>query len=193
MTIEHPQNLEKDAFINKSREVFPHGLMLGSTSVHKLEALKDACSRIGLDIDINSSSAESEVNAQPYGFDETYTGALNRARNAQKQSPDSPALGIENGVVPVGDKFVDLAVVVVLMPDGKSFMSTSAGIEFPKEAVERARAKGFDTTTVGSVIAETMGGSGTDPHSFLTGGKVSRREILTHAIEAALSQAIAEQ
>ena len=78
------------------------------------------------------------------------------------------------------------------MPDGKSFMSTSAGVEFPKEAVETARFKGFDSTTVGSVIAETMGGSSTDPHSFLTGGKVSRKEILSQAIESVLAQAIAK-
>lgn|SRR3989338_1043353 len=165
-------------------------LRLGGTSTHKLEALKEACSRIGIKAEIQGSPAESEINAQPYGFDETYRGALNRAQNTRKESPETMSIGIENGIVPIAGKFIDLAVIVVIMPNGQEFVGTSTGVEFPKEAVETARSRGFDTTTAGSIIAETMGGSGTDPHSILTHGKVSRREILIDAIVAVLSRAL---
>ena len=50
---------------------FEHGVQLGSTSAHKLGALKEACDRLGIKVEVKTFSAESEVNAQPFGFDET--------------------------------------------------------------------------------------------------------------------------
>lgn len=186
MTNERPENL-----IPKSGEIdkrFEHGLQLGSTSAHKLGALKEACDRLGIKVEVKTFSAESEVNAQPFGFDETYKGAFSRAKSAQSENPEAPAIGIENGIVPVGENFVDLAVVVVLTPDGQTMVGTSAGVEFPREAVETARERGFETTTAGDIIAETMGGSKTDPHSMLTHGNVSRKELLVEAIVSVLSR-----
>jgi len=169
-----------------------YNIRLGSTSASKIEALKEACGIMGIEADIQTLPASSEINDQPYGFDETYRGALNRALNTKKDNPNAMSIGIENGIIPVGDKFIDMAVIVVLTPDGKNFMSTSAGIEFPKEAVETARTRGFESNTAGSVIAEMVGGSTTDPHSTLTGGKISRKKILTDAIVVALSNAISK-
>ena len=180
-------------YINTPVETEPKfKLHLGSTSTHKLEALKEACIKIGKEVEINFSSAESEINAQPYGFDEIYRGARNRAINSQTDDIKALKIGIENGIIPVDDKFIDLAIVVVLLPSGESFVGTSAGIEFPKEAVEEARSRGFETVTVGNIIAETMGGSKTDPHSILTRGKVSRKEILVEAIMSVLYRALSK-
>lgn len=184
MNKEMPKNLIE------SEKQFEFGLCLGSTSAHKLEALKEACLRIGLKTEIKTALVESDINMQPYGFEETYQGALNRAKHTQAENPKSLAIGLENGIIAIKDKFVDVAVIVVLMPNNQEFVGTSVGIEFPKEAVETARVRGFHITTVGSVIAETMGGSGTDPHSTLTHGKVSRKEILVDAISAVLSRVL---
>ncbi len=180
------ENLDKQ----ETESLFEYGLQLGSASIHKLEALKEACVRVGIEVDVNASPAESEINAQPYGFDETYRGAMNRAKNTQTKNPKTVKIGIENGIVPIGDKFVDLAVVVVLVPNSESFIGTSAGIDFPREVVEEARKRGFETTTAGDVMAETMGASKTDPHSTLTGDKISRKEILVEAITLVLSRAL---
>lgn len=168
--------------------LFEHGLRLGSTSTHKLEALKEACRKVGIDTEIIGSPAESEINAQPYGFEETYAGAMNRAKHAQSENHQSVAIGIENGIIPINDKFIDLAIVIVLTPDGQSFVATSAGIEFPKEAVQEAKSRGFQTATAGDIIAETRGGSKADPHSALTEGKIIRKDLLVEALTTALSQ-----
>lgn len=168
-----------------------YGLRLGSTSLHKIEALKDACLALDIEAQITTEKSSSEINEQPYGFEETYQGALNRAKNARERNPEDMAIGIENGIVPVGDKFFDMAVVVAISPDGQVFTATSGGIEMPKKYVDIARAKGFATTTVGVAMAEELkekGCDATDPHSFLTNGKVSRKELLTEAIVLALSQ-----
>ncbi len=163
-------------------------LQLGSTSTHKLEALKEACVKVGIKAEINVFPSESGVNAQPYGLDETYQGAATRARNAQSADPQAIAVGIENGIVPVGDTCVDLAVIVALTPDGQSFVGTSVGVEFLKEAVQEARKRGFKTTTASDVMAETMGSSVTDPHSTLTGGRTSRKAILVEVVSVVLSR-----
>lgn len=179
--------------IPEKENVFEHGLKLGGMSVHKLDALREACVLVGIDIKIIGIPVESGINAQPYGFDETYEGAMNRAKNAQTENSQAVVVGIESGIIPIGDKFIDMAVVVVLTSDGRSFVSTSAGVEFPRDVVETARTRGFKTTTAGSIVAEIMGGSGTDPHSTLTGGKVTRKELLTEAIITVLSQVLASQ
>ena len=73
---------------------------------------------------------------------------------------------------------------------GPELLSTSAGLEFPIDAINAARAAGFDTTTVGSVLSK-MGkiANGKDPHSGLTDGAVSRSELLVQAIKVVLAKA----
>jgi non-canonical (house-cleaning) NTP pyrophosphatase len=171
---------------------FAHGIQLGSTSVHKLEALQEACRRVGITTEIIAGAAPSEINAQPYGAEETYRGALNRARNVRLKDPNAVAIGIESGSIPIGEKFFDRAIVVLLTPDGKEFVGASMDVEFPRDAVLRAKDRGFETTTAGSVIAEKYGGSETDPHATLSGGKVSRKALIIDAIVDVLSQALAK-
>lgn len=185
----NPMSTKMETF-SEVKEGEPLKICLGSTSIHKKEAVLEAGKILGLNIELKEVGAESGVNAQPYGFEETHAGALNRAKGTLVESGANMALGIENGIVQVGDKHIDVAVVVVLLKDGRSFVGTSAGIEFPETAVEGARQQGFETVTVGSIIAKTLGGSETDPHSFLTGGKVSRRELLTEAVVAVLARAM---
>ena len=66
-------------------------------------------------------------------------------------------IGVENGIVQVGDKWVDLAVVVVLDSKGESHISTSTGVVFDSKYVEAAKQKGFEKVTVGSVMASCIG------------------------------------
>ena len=83
---------------------------------------------------------------------------------------------------------LDIAVIVILTPDGRQIVTTSEGIEFPEEYVEIAEERGFETTTVGSVITERLSGDPTDPHSVLTKGKVTRTKTLVDALKTALHQ-----
>lgn len=163
---------------------------LGSSSGLKMNALMSACERIGVVADIATSAVESGVNSQPYGLEETNRGALNRAEGAQMCDPNSVAVGIENGLILLGDAHVDLAVVVVLLPSGEKIIGTSTGIQFPNDAVEAARKAGFSSTTAGQIIAQETGASSTDPHSTLTSGYVKRQDALTDALIGVLSQTL---
>lgn len=180
----NPQHSQSNKEIN---------ILLGSESLHKLDAVRKACERLGMKASVSGIKASSGQNAQPIGYEETFAGALARAKLARNQNPDAIGVGIESGILPLGRPSVfyfdlDIAVVVVLTMDNRWIVTTSAGIAFPWEHVQTAENRGFESTTVGSVIAKGMGGDPADPHSTLTKGQVSRTMTLTDAVVLALSQ-----
>lgn len=165
-------------------------VVLGSTSGHKLEAVKKACQLVGLQAEVVGVKTTSGVNEQPVGFEETFTGAHNRATEARLTDSSAIAVGVESGIFWLTQGIVlDLAVVVVLIPHEEgTIVTSSSGIGFPEKYVRIAQERGFDSTTVGSVITEYLGGDSTDPHSTLTDGKVKRQATLVEAIGNALRQ-----
>eukprot|EP01139_Manchomonas_bermudensis_P023756 Amastigsp_a841514_22.p1 type:complete len:178 gc:universal Amastigsp_a841514_22:853-1386(+) len=169
-------------------------VLVGSASPIKVNAVK-AC--LPGDTVVHGVAAASGINEQPVGSAETLHGALNRLKNTIQATPDvawTYAVAMENGILetPLPDGsavWTDFAwVVVERAADGKRSYAQSASIEFPLEFVERARARGFDRTTVGSVIATATGCNKQDPHAFLTGGARTRAAILEDAIKLALGQ-----
>ena len=162
-------------------------IVLGSTSTHKLDAVQQACKKLGLEATVTGAKTSSGQNEQPVGLKETFDGALTRAVSARSQNPDSVAIGIESGIFRFGIT-LDIAIVVILTSDGRQIVTNSEGIQFPEEYVKTAEERGFKTTTVGSVITEQLGGDPTDPHSILTNGKVTRTMTLVNALMIALQQ-----
>lgn len=160
-------------------------IVVGSTSPHKLEAVREACQRIGLDAEVVGCKAPSHVNEQPVGFDETLQGAGNRATFATVFTNADVAIGIENGLV---SYLLDVAVIVLITADDRRIVTTSTGVRFPRDCYDEAAERGFSRTTVGSVFAEKYGGDATDPQSTITKNKVSRKDMLVQALMAALAQ-----
>ncbi len=168
-------------------------IIVGSTSPIKVNAVMLACQNIGWPGEVNISKIKtaSEQNEQPVGFDETFAGALTRAKAAQAKEPESIAIGIESGIFLFhadASVILDIAVIVLLTPHGRQIVTTSTGIEFPEECVRIAEQRGFETTTVGSVVAERFGGDQADPHATLTKGRVTRQATLVEALTEALQQ-----
>ena len=120
---------------------------------------------------------------QPFGWSTIMDMATLRVRTLQ----DKPALenfqifSIENGIIFENDKYWDVCYVLLLASPAGSGLGKSCPVdfrvEFPKEAVLEAQRRDFDKTTVGSVLAEMYPGlNKKDPHSFLTGGKITRKD-----------------
>lgn len=168
-------------------------VVLGSTSPHKLNAVRNACERLGIRASVSGVETSSGQNEQPVGFEETFNGALIRTLSARVQDTGAVSIGIESGIFRLrfdgrSFVFIDAAVIVLITSNNRQIVTTSAGIVFPEEFVEVAEMRGFESTTVGSVIAEKLGGDPADPHSTLTNGRVSRKMILTDALVVALGQ-----
>lgn len=163
-------------------------ISVGSTSKHKLEAVRLACANLDLKCDVFGLDTKSGQNEQPIGFEETFSGALTRAKSVQKVYPSDVVIGIESGIITIKKPMpicLDLAVIVVLF-EKQMIITTSNGMVFPQQYYKYAKRKGFEKTTVGSVVASKLGGDRTDPHSILSNGELSRQETLVKAIEVAL-------
>lgn len=178
---------ELDSFPPPTQQGVDMDITLGSTSAHKIAAVKEACDQLGIKAIVTGVKTPTGQNEQPVGFDETYAGAYTRAVCAKALHVDSIAIGIESGIFRFGPT-LDIAVIVVLPKDGRRIITTSEGVKFPEGYVKIAEERGFATTTVGSVITEQLGGDPTDPHSVLTNGRVTRTMTLVSALTTALRQ-----
>lgn len=182
---------------------------VGSESIHKLGPAIEVCQDIypllwkNNVFEIKGHKVKTGVSEQPYGINETMTGAINRAEAVWKLG--TIALGIEGGLVDInnsqsilnrivkyipffGKKFyrdpiyLCLAVVVAIDVYGQKYFATSAGMHFPLEDILRAKKNNI---TVGQELAKFYGGDHTDPRSMLSFGKTTRRESIKEAIKLA--------
>lgn len=166
----------------------PLTIAIGSTSAIKTSAVREACRRNGIDAVLLAVPAVSGVNAQPVGREETFRGARNRALAAS--GADVLGVGIENGIVREGGRWLDLAAVVIVAPDGTERVAWSDAVEVPAAFVDAAERVGFDRKTVGACIAESLGTPPDDPHAALTGGERGRASILADAAARLLASAV---
>ena len=167
-------------------------ILVASESPHKTRAVKGAVSNAN----VLGIPAPSGVSSQPLDFAETLSGAKNRMSaliSAPASGQADYAVAIENGLIPGddGETFIDLAAIVVRnLRKGKESVSTSAGVQIPKNYVEQWR-QGLDSrnacSSVGELIARENACDAADPHSFLTSKKHQREQLLTTAVQVAMA------
>lgn len=160
-------------------------VVVGSTSPHKLEAVRQACRALGIRADVSGHAVVSAVSAQPFGLDEIVHGA--KARSFLSVEHDL-AIGIESGLVSSGAIYFDLAAIVVRRRGKIVGVSLSTGIVFPDEFVQAALSA-VPRLTVGEVMHNAVGCCKTDGTAFLTGGRYDRSDQLAGGVIAAFAQA----
>ena len=158
-------------------------IAVGSENKVKLEAVKRGFENAGYtDITIIGKNVPSGIPEQPFGHEETLTGARNRARNTLTHFPDADLIiGIESGVM---EDNCDAAIIYCLIKDEDyeiEHYALSEKVKFPNECIDEARKRGFDTVTVGQIMQELgIVKDQKDPHLSLTGK--SRTDYLTNTI-----------
>ena len=172
-------------------------IFVASKSEHKIAAATEAA-RIaypGKTLHVVGHKAKSGINEQPVGHDETLLGALNRLGDLKSIIRDTRfdlLIAMEGGMISVQmdgrEQWFDCGWVVAENAEGDRGVAHCAGVRHLDVDVEAARAVGFATTTVGSKMAERIGASATDPHTFLTKGLINRTFILKQALLGALGQ-----
>jgi non-canonical (house-cleaning) NTP pyrophosphatase len=180
---------------------------VGSTSEHKLRAVRETFAELGIEAEVAGVKAPSGVTEQPVKSpenDEIWEGATNRAVYAQANVPipwvSHPGasmmyIGIENGIEFTKSSttalVLDLASVVVIDKNNLWYFANSAGLPVNYADVEEARSRGFDKNTVASVTSERTGCDATDATPVHTGYRMSRVELLKQAVKLALCQWLA--
>lgn len=165
-------------------------IALGSDSALKIEALRTAIAELELPFVVKAIKTSSGENEQPLGAEETFCGAWARAQAALNECPEAVAgVGIESGIFKIANgPILDYAYIVILRRFNVAIITTTPAVVFPESYVAIAEERGFKTTTVGSVLAEKSGDKADDPHSTVTGGKISRLKTLIVGLEIALCQ-----
>src|ERR1700712_1474687 len=104
-------------------------VIVGSKNGQKLTAASNAIP----EAIVQGYNIASEVSSQPIGLQETFTGVVNRLNNLAKLSINAHFfVAFENGIVPVGTTWMDMAVVGIKdNKTGKVQFGTSAGVVVP--------------------------------------------------------------
>lgn len=159
-------------------------LKVGVTSQNglKVSAVTNAYLQIGIPAEIIGYKADSGVGEQPVD-EQTVEGARNRIRDIYTRiSGLDRIISIENGIFREGEQWVDRAVVVIYNPTTtQEQIEYSDAVVFPDEYVRRAQQIGFNTITVGQVMAEAgYVADQKDPHFSISG--ISRKVYLENTV-----------
>lgn len=184
-------------------------IVLGTTSALKLQAIKNAFTsalpQIGRELGAGpiefafvTTNTKSQVNEQPFGWEETIRGANNRTKHAIElaglEAKPRFVVAIENGVVEIPangtNYYMDIGWVILTdMSTSKQFFSSSTSLPVPSELFEAAKAKGLDKCTIGDILhARDPSISTKDPHLSLLGGLMSRVPLMEQAVSACIGQ-----
>jgi inosine/xanthosine triphosphatase len=160
---------------------------VGTESAIKIRALKAAFASFGYEAEISGAKTESGVNVQPVGLDEMETGARNRAQRAKERNPEARFyVGIENGLVRQGDHWYDPTCIVVLTLDAEPSVAYGAFFPIPTWMAEQAILKKTEFD-IGQIVQGLAGGGEKDAMKYLSEDTVHREQLLTQAIQCALS------
>lgn len=161
-------------------------IVVGSQSHHKLLATIRGFAKASKNEDVTGIDVDSGQTKQPVGLEETHRGAHTRARKVKEKYPEAIAVGIESGIIMIGNDTFDIAIVIIIDEKGNTTTATSQGLLIPRKFFERAEVQGLKWHTVGSAVAEELLGDPGDPHFTLTEERISRVDFMAQAVFTAL-------
>ena len=163
-------------------------IVVASTNPVKIQSVYDGFTRMfpGASLDVRGVSVHSGVSAQPMTDDETYTGALNRAKGAALAVPDADYwVGIEGGLEDKNGELHGVAWIVVIGPTriGKSRTATFV---LPDEVAQLIR-QGHELGHADDIVFNRSNSKHDNGSvGLLTADVLNRRLYYEHAVILAL-------
>ncbi|WP_249872042.1 DUF84 family protein [Oceanobacillus saliphilus] len=154
-------------------------IVVGSKNPTKIEAVKD----IFPEAEVTSLEVESGVRPQPFSDEETKQGAINRAMDCMKSEENAIGIGLEGGVMYVGQPLYLCNWGALVTPDGHIFTGSGARIVLPAEIEEGLK----DGKELGDLmdgyakkqeVRKNEGAIG-----IFTNDLVSRQEMFSHVVK----------
>lgn len=108
-------------------------IAIGSKNQAKVKAVQT----IFPDFDVRSMMIDSSVSEQPYSDEETKKGAINRAKECMKQSSIKLAIGLEGGVMQMGNDLYLCNWGALVTRENKVYTAGGARIMLPKIIAEQ--------------------------------------------------------
>ena len=143
--------------------------------------------------ELRTGETDSGIPPQPFGLQQLFAGALNRARAAREAHDAHIGIGIENGLIDVslGDDrqcWFDPPAVAIVYPRWQVLgLSVGAALPIPSSMVREVREQNSE---LGVVVQQRAGGGEKDPHKFLSKGVLDRESIIAQAVLSAFTVVI---
>ena len=155
---------------------------MSTESALKHAAAERAMERAGIPVRIEGVKVDSGVNEQPMTLDETFEGASNRQDNLRKLGSVADYLiTVESGLYKVNEMNGTYGCTVVIVePAGeKPRVGFDLDVAFPQEWLDKVPSVYAD---MGVLVQEEYGADEKDPITYLTNGKLTRRNVIERAI-----------
>ncbi len=180
---------------NKREEVI---IGIGSKNPTKINATKIAFEKYYQIHYLHSFLVDSRVPDQPIGFEETISGAVNRAKGAfsalkpSKNNDIKPfGVGIEAGLIKIPytlTGYMDFQFCVIIDELGKISLGTGVSFEYPSQIVEQILQN--EDLEIGNLLGNMAHNINLKYEAgaigFLSKNQMNRTELLTSAVMCAL-------
>lgn len=165
-------------------------IIVGTKNQKKVSAVKTVFLEVLKpgSLEVGSYDAQSLVPDAPHNED-TYRGALNRARECAEKLEADYYIGIESGLVERYGNYFEEAWAVVISADGGSCIGYSSGLLLPRVVVDRMK-KGEKHNKIMEHYDKLfdLPEDNRDTWSRYTGGAMTRQLSLDEALRNAVVQ-----
>lgn len=163
-------------------------IVLGSTNKAKWQAVKEWMEQNNSEMTLTAQQVPSFVSDQPYGDEETMQGAINRADGALKTSGAAYGIGLEGGLMTIGDTLYLCNWGALAAADGRIVVASGARVPLPKDLACQLQSG----EELGVVIDRYAQGNDLRHHTgtigILTRGAVTRITMFQHVVTLLFGQ-----
>lgn len=161
-------------------------IAVGSKNPAKVKAVQQVFER--LEAEVIPLSTESGVSAQPFSDEETKEGAINRAKACVAEGGVQVGIGLEGGVIDLGDVMYLCNWGALATESGELFVGSGAKFPLPEFIASEVR-KGRELGDVMGEFTKDMDIRKTEGAvGIFTAGYVSRDEMFSHVVKLLVGQ-----
>jgi len=154
-------------------------IMVGSKNPTKIKAVEDVFS----EADITSLDVATDVPPQPFSDEETKQGAINRALASMEYNNSALGIGLEGGVMHVGDQLYLSNWGALVTEDDHIYTASGARIMLPKEIEVQLKA-GLELGDIMDHYTEKTGVRNKEGAiGVFTNELILRPEMFTHVVK----------
>ena len=166
---------------------------VGSQNPVKIQAVKDAFTRVYGKCEVKGYDVDSGVSDMPIDMDETLKGAKNRAEIAQKISKADFGVGLEAGFYTTDYGTFLIGIAAVTDKNNRCGFGSGLGVLMPEKVVNKVK----HGEELGKVMDKMLGREKLKHREgtigFLTKNHIKRAETFEHATIFALARFMREE
>ena len=160
---------------------------VGSTNPVKLAAVRTVLARLFPQAEFIPVDVSSGVTEQPWGDDQTRTGALNRARNALNQLNATYGVGLEGGLERTSAGIMTCAWCAIVNGTGTIGFGGGVKILLPPVVVQNIEETGELGPAIDALVNQHNTKQGQGAVGILTDGLTSRQSAYEQLVAMAMA------